>query len=125
MSPDSKPLCFSAKAPPTPRKARAIQPRGTEAITNHVISVNKLTRPDIARHSQYMLAPAPEVLHENNHARKKPSKPIARGKNIRAKTTVLAFFMTMPNVELRGAERDGEAGMRSVPLERRVGGRRL
>ena len=26
------------------------------------------------------------------------------------------------NVELRGAERDGEAGMRSVPLERRVGG---
>lgn len=27
-----------------------------------------------------------------------------------------------PNVELRGAERDGEAGMRSVPLERRVGG---
>ena len=30
---------------------------------------------------------------------------------------------TTPNVELRGAERDGEAGMRSVPLDRRVGPR--
>jgi len=31
-------------------------------------------------------------------------------------------ILETPNVELRGAERDGEAGMRSVPLERRVGG---
>lgn len=28
-----------------------------------------------------------------------------------------------PNVKLRDAERGGEAGMRSVPLERRVGWR--